>query len=272
MGNRAVIVSADTTAENANERIGLYVHWYGSEDSVKEALTKAKELHIRSVDSDDLYFWARFCQVFANIITDDSKNWNKEPDYSTGIGIGVVSQLDCHNYDNGVYYIDGKFEIVKHTDGSELEQKVQKQLWQVTQTQRSEIYDHTPIYTTESYDEAVKCARMLNKQFGRGCIFTPEGDYEYEVADSEYVHFYKVAGCKLGIDLEDVLFEEPETGWVVEVFKNEMHCGWLADDKDISITQSYDDAKVFDDYAEAVKFTRENGEANDVEYCVCPAE
>ena len=40
--------------------------------------------------------------------------------YETGLGIGVVKTLDCHNYDNGVYYIDENWDIVKHTDGQEL--------------------------------------------------------------------------------------------------------------------------------------------------------
>ena len=57
---------------------------------------------------------------------------------------------------------------------------------------------------------------------------------------------------------------------MIEAFKNEMHCGWLAENDEI--TQSYDEAKVFDNYAKAVNFTSENSEANDIEYCVCPAD
>jgi hypothetical protein len=111
MGNRAVIVSADTTKENANQKIGIYVHWYGSREDVEEALSKAKELGIRTFEADNQYFWARFCQIFANMLSG----------YETGIGIGIVSHLDCHNYDNGVYYINKDFEIEKQTTGEELE-------------------------------------------------------------------------------------------------------------------------------------------------------
>ena len=125
MGNRAVIVSKDTTKSNANKKVGIYVHWYGNKEDVQRALDKAKELHVRSVTADTTYFWARFCQVFANIITEDYKNSmfesNFDQAYTTGIGIGIVSQLDCHNCDNGVYYIDDNFKIVKQTSGAELE-------------------------------------------------------------------------------------------------------------------------------------------------------
>lgn len=113
MGNRAVIVSSDTTKENANEKIGIYVHWYGDKRYVEKALKEAKEIGIRTVSYDPSYFWARFCQIFANIISNDGVE-------ETGIGIDIVSHLDCNNYDNGVYYIDDNFEIVKQTNGEEL--------------------------------------------------------------------------------------------------------------------------------------------------------
>lgn len=121
MGNRCVIVSEDTNNKNKTTKTGIYLHWYGSEDTVKELLQEAKEKGVRSVTDDYTYGWARLCQICANRITEDSKGWSDKPDYSTGIGIGIVSQLDCHNYDNGVYYINKDFEIVKHTSGEELE-------------------------------------------------------------------------------------------------------------------------------------------------------
>ena len=111
MGNRAVIVSADTTKENAKEKIGIYVHWAGDRNDIQTALDKAKAEQIRTVADDDQYFWARFCQIFANMLPG-----------TTGIGIGIVSQLDCHNFDNGVYYINKDFEIERNTNGQELEQ------------------------------------------------------------------------------------------------------------------------------------------------------
>lgn len=114
MGNRAVIVSHDTTKENAHKKIGVYVHWHGSEDDVKHVLEICKEAGVRTVSGDTTYFWARFCQAFANYISDGKVE-------ETSIGIGIAKHLDCQNWDNGVYYIDDNFEIAKHTDGSELE-------------------------------------------------------------------------------------------------------------------------------------------------------
>lgn len=123
MGNRAVLVSKDTTKENANDKIGIYVHWHGDKEIIKEVLQEAKKLRIRDVESDTSYFWARLCQIFANRITEEAlqSQWGKDIAYETGIGINIVSHLDCHNYDNGVYYINNDFEIEKQTDGSELE-------------------------------------------------------------------------------------------------------------------------------------------------------
>lgn len=120
MGNRCVIVSHDTTKENANQKIGIYVHWHGSETDVKSVLDTACAKGVRGVDDDTNYFWARFCQLFANYITESYADYMKT-NYETGIGIGLVSELDTHNYDNGVYYINDNFDIVKHTSGAELD-------------------------------------------------------------------------------------------------------------------------------------------------------
>lgn len=125
MGNRAVIVSKDTTKENQDKKIGIYVHWYGGEDSIKSFLKDAKEKGVRNVISDPSYGWARLCQVISDTLTkeclESEYETSKSHAYETGIGIGLVSQLDTHNYDNGVYYIDENWEIVKHTSGEELE-------------------------------------------------------------------------------------------------------------------------------------------------------
>lgn len=119
MGNRAVIVAHDTTKENANKKLGIYVHWHGSEVDIKNVLDSACSKGVRGVDDDTNYFWARFCQLFANYITEAYADY-KKTNYETGIGINVVSELDTDNCDNGVYYINNDFEIVKHTNGKEL--------------------------------------------------------------------------------------------------------------------------------------------------------
>ena len=120
MGNRCVIVDKNTTKENADKKIGIYVHWHGSEQDVKSVLDDAFRKGVRGVDDDTNYFWARFCQLYANYITAAYADYQKT-EYEVGIGIGIVSQLDVNNGDNGVYYSSNDFEIVKHTDGKELE-------------------------------------------------------------------------------------------------------------------------------------------------------
>ena len=125
MGNRCVLVSSDTTKENADKKVGIYLHWHGSEDTVKEFLTEAKDKGVRDVISDPSYGFARLCQVIADNLTAECLNSQyetaKSHAYETSIGIDIVSHLDCANGDNGVYYIDENFEIVKHTSGAELE-------------------------------------------------------------------------------------------------------------------------------------------------------
>ena len=91
MGNRAVI----TTRENFdNNGVGVYVHWNGGRDSVEAFLTYCKRKGYRSPDQD-CYGWARLCQVIGNFFGGDAS-----------VGIDTVDQLDCDNYDNGVYIIE----------------------------------------------------------------------------------------------------------------------------------------------------------------------
>lgn len=125
MGNRAVLIAYDTTPENANNKVGVYLHWHGSESDVKEFLDEAKRRQIRTLDEDQSYFWARFVQTVTDMITEqEQKYWSKSGVehncYECSVGCDVVTNLDTHNYDNGVYYIKD-FEIVKHTDGSEFD-------------------------------------------------------------------------------------------------------------------------------------------------------
>ena len=96
MGNRAVI----TTKENwAHGGVGVYLHWNGGRDSV-EAFLKYCDLKGYRSPSDDCYGWARLCQVCGNFFGG-----------TTSIGIDTLWHIDCNNYDNGVYIIEG-WEIV----------------------------------------------------------------------------------------------------------------------------------------------------------------
>ena len=92
MGNRAVI----TTRENfENNGVGIYLHWNGGRDSVEPFLLYCKFKEYRSPSSDN-YGWARLCQVIGNYFGG-----------ALSLGIDTVDHLDCDNYDNGVYIIEG---------------------------------------------------------------------------------------------------------------------------------------------------------------------
>lgn len=92
MGNRAVI----TTEHNfTNNGIGIYLHWNGGRDSVEAFLAYCKMKGYRKPDEDN-YGWAYLCTVLGNFFGD-----------GTCLGIDTVNNLDCDNYDNGVYLIKG---------------------------------------------------------------------------------------------------------------------------------------------------------------------
>lgn len=92
MGNRAVI----TTKENwRNGGVGIYLHWNGGRDSV-EAFLKYCELKGFRSPSSDSYGMARLCQVIGNFFGG-----------GLSVGIDTLWHLDCDNFDNGVYIIDG---------------------------------------------------------------------------------------------------------------------------------------------------------------------
>ena len=96
MGNRAVI----TTKENyENDGVGIYLHWNGGRDSVRAFLAFCEARGYRA-PSEDSYGWAYLATTIGNFFRD-----------GLSLGVDRVSNLDCNNYDNGVYLIDG-WEIV----------------------------------------------------------------------------------------------------------------------------------------------------------------
>ena len=100
MGNRAVITTDRTSLHVANSNdIGVYLHWNGGRDSVEAFLAYCKLKGYRCPEVDN-YGWARLCQVIGNFFGGD-----------TSIGIDKCCNLDCENWDNGVYIIAG-WEIV----------------------------------------------------------------------------------------------------------------------------------------------------------------
>lgn len=102
MGNRAVITTVNALNDDGTlkgNEIGIYVHWYGSQEDVERFLKEAKNAGIRNPEDDD-YGWARLCQVISNIIDNECPE-----NHGTGIGIDILDNLDCDNGDNGVYII-----------------------------------------------------------------------------------------------------------------------------------------------------------------------
>lgn len=92
MGNRAVITTTNTGKVEDNN-VGVYLHWNGGYDSVSAFLTYCKLKGHRSPESD-CYGWARLCQVIGNFFGGE-----------LSLGINTCENLDCDNYDNGVFFI-----------------------------------------------------------------------------------------------------------------------------------------------------------------------
>lgn len=101
MGNRAVITTSTGWSDIQNStELGVYLHWNGGRDSVEAFLTYCKLRGFRPPETD-CYGWARLCQVIANFFGGDGLS----------IGIDKCCNLDCDNWDNGVYIIKN-WEIV----------------------------------------------------------------------------------------------------------------------------------------------------------------
>lgn len=92
MGNRAVICFGKYE-ENA---IGVYLHWNGGRDSIEGFLNATKQVMGGRV-GDKTYSQARLIQVIGNFFGGNSS-----------LGMGFCRELDCDNYDNGVYEVDIK--------------------------------------------------------------------------------------------------------------------------------------------------------------------
>lgn len=102
MGNRAVITtSRSTDPQHDSSSIGVYLHWNGGPTSVKSFLDYRKMKGYRIPDID-CYGWSYLCGVITNFFGD-----------GCSCGINTCNNLDCDNWDNGTYIIDG-WDIVGH--------------------------------------------------------------------------------------------------------------------------------------------------------------
>lgn len=119
MGNRAVITTSKDVEVDKSNDIGIYLHWNGGRDSVEAFLTYCRISGFRPPEHD-CYGWARLCQVIANFFGGDGLS----------VGIDRCCQLDCDNYDNGVYIISNwqivgrKFFSGDEQDGHDLKKFV----------------------------------------------------------------------------------------------------------------------------------------------------
>lgn len=94
MGNRAVITTSKSLDVKSSSDIGVYLHWNGGRDSVEAFLEYCKLKGYKSPEQD-CYGYARLCQVIGNFFGGGSS-----------LGIEKCCNLDCANWDNGVYIIE----------------------------------------------------------------------------------------------------------------------------------------------------------------------
>lgn len=110
MGNRAVITNNTKDGEDYKNNVGIYVHWNGGRDSIEAFLTYCKLRGFREPDRHS-YGTARLIQVIANFAGGDGLS----------VGVDICKNLDCNNYDNGVYFIEG-WDITRREFEPEREQ------------------------------------------------------------------------------------------------------------------------------------------------------
>ena len=98
MGNRAVITASTLQTQG----VGIYLHWNGGPESVLAFLDVARERGYRDPGRDDQYAMARLCGLICEFFGPGDSS----------VGIGPLDQLDCNNYDNGVYVIGEGWEVI----------------------------------------------------------------------------------------------------------------------------------------------------------------
>ena len=103
MGNRAVIT---THGSNPHHALGLYLHWSGGPESVLAFLEAARRYGVCGPKSDGEYSFARLAQIIGNFFGG-----------TASLGVGITSDLDTDNGDNGTYFIGDKFEVIDRREG-----------------------------------------------------------------------------------------------------------------------------------------------------------
>ena len=98
MGNRAVV----TFDEYDPNGFGVYLHWNGGRDSIEGLLEATKRIMVGRM-GDRSYAQARFVQAATTLIPGN-----------LSIGLGKCKDLDCDNYDNGLYVVDSATLEIKN--------------------------------------------------------------------------------------------------------------------------------------------------------------
>ena len=95
MGNRAVLCLRDNKQQRFSQQaVGIYVHWNGGEDSVAGFLQSTREVMGDRL-GDSAYGKARLIQHIGDFFGGN-----------LSVGVDICKNLDCDNWDNGVYVID----------------------------------------------------------------------------------------------------------------------------------------------------------------------
>jgi hypothetical protein len=97
MGNRAVI----TASTDRTTGVGIYVHWNGGYESVQAFLDVCRDRGYRDPTMDESYAMARLCGLICEFFGG-----------AESVGIGPLRDLDCDNYDNGVYVIGENWTVI----------------------------------------------------------------------------------------------------------------------------------------------------------------
>lgn len=149
MGNRAVVTFAGQSevekyydekkgginvkgfCEDHPNLVGVYLHWNGSNDSIVPFCEACREIGFRCPTDDFSYGVARFVQLVANFFGGCDE---------ASIGVDTLCNLDCNNWDNGVFIVGDNWEIIgrefSHGDLSLDEGKVKRFVKYLVDTQK----------------------------------------------------------------------------------------------------------------------------------------
>ncbi len=103
MGNRAVIAFTTETMPAPPHSVGVYLHWNGGPESVQAFVDVLRDHGFRSPGADMSYAIASFTGL-AFAFFDAS---------GLSLGVGPLDQLDCDNWDNGMYIVGPRWEILR---------------------------------------------------------------------------------------------------------------------------------------------------------------